>query len=205
MKKVMCFAAILSMALTSCMVVAQAPASPAAQSPANNFGIQPAAPTVPVDQQPSREQLVRLFQVMRIHQQLDTMLKMIPAMAKQQMQAQARELATQMPDKKITPERQAQMDKLMDRIMAKAVNILSFDEMMDDMVGLYQRYLTRQDVEAMTGFYESPAGQHLLDAQPAIMQQYMPMVMKRVTERSKALTDDLAKEIKDSVQAGDGK
>ena len=50
-------------------------------------------------------------------------------------------------------------------------------------------------MDAFIAFYQSPAGQHLLDAQPAIMQEYMPLVMNRMKERSKALTDDLMKDM----------
>jgi hypothetical protein len=185
----MCIAVFLGMALAPCVMVSQAPAAA------------PAMVTTPADQQPTREQLTRLFEVMRVRQQMDSMLKMIPSMAKQQMQAQVKELSAQNPGMKMTPEQQAAMDKTMDKFMVKAMNIISFDEMLDDMVGLYQRHLTRTDVEAMTAFYESPAGQHLLDAQPAIIQEYMPMIMKQVTQRSKALTDDLAKEIKEQIAA----
>ena len=35
---------------------------------------------------------------------------------------------------------------------------------------------------------QSPAGQHLLDAQPKIAQEYMPLVMQRTQERTKTLT-----------------
>jgi len=192
MKKTMCIAAVLGMALTPCMMVAQAPAA----APA-------ATATVPVDQQPTKEQLARLFEVTRLRQLLDSQLKMIPAMVKQQMQAQAKELSAQLPGKKPTAEQQAEMDKTMDVYMAKAMNIVSIDDMLDDMASLYQRHLTRSDVDAMIVFYESPAGQHLLDAQPAIMQEYMPMIMKRVGERSKALTDDLAKAIKEQMAGQD--
>ena len=67
--------------------------------------------------------------------------------------------------------------------------------MISDMSGLYQRHLSRTDIDAFIAFYGSPAGQHLLDQQPAIMKEYMPMVMGRVQERTKALTDEMADDL----------
>jgi hypothetical protein len=73
--------------------------------------------------------------------------------------------------------------------------------MLEDMSGLYQRHLSGSDVDAFIAFYASPAGQHLLDAQPAIMQEYMPLVMSRMQQRSKALNDELMKEIDEIVKS----
>jgi hypothetical protein len=50
-------------------------------------------------------------------------------------------------------------------------------------------------VDALIAFYSSPAGQHLLDAQPIIMKEYMPMVMKRTQERSAALIEGLTNDL----------
>jgi hypothetical protein len=53
----------------------------------------------------------------------------------------------------------------------------------------------------MIGFYNSPAGQHLLDAQPLIAKEYMPMVMGKVAERSQAMTREMMKEMAGIVPA----
>jgi hypothetical protein len=79
--------------------------------------------------------------------------------------------------------------------MQKAFSLYPVSEMLDDMSGLYQRHLTRSDVDAFIAFYASPAGQHLLDAQPAIMQEYMPLVISRMQERSKTLNEEFVKEM----------
>jgi hypothetical protein len=185
-----CFAAALGMglALTPWTAIAQAQAD------------QPATPvtevSIPPDQQPSKEQLAKLFEVMRLRQQLQSVQKMIPAMVRQQMQAQAHEMAAKLPGGgTMTPEQQAAVAKIQDKYLEKAFNIITSDELIDDMTAVYQRHLSRSDVDAFITFYSSPAGQHLLDQQPAIMREYMPVVMKRAQERSKALTDELTKEM----------
>jgi hypothetical protein len=75
------------------------------------------------------------------------------------------------------------------------------DEMLADMTAIYQRHLSKDDVDGMIAFYSAPAGQHLLDAQPVIAQEYMPLVMGKVTERSKAMTKEMMKEMTEIVPA----
>ena len=56
-------------------------------------------------------------------------------------------------------------------------------------------------MEGLITFYSSPAGQHLLDAQPVIAQEYMPMVMGKVGQRSQAMTKEMMKEMAEVVPA----
>jgi hypothetical protein len=173
---------------------------------------QPTAETVSVpvispDQQPTKEQLAKLFEVMRIRQQMESIMKMMPAMIQQQVQDQTKEMAAKQYGGNLTPEQQEALGKVMDRYMEKARDIYTADELIDDISSIYQRHLSSTDVDAFIAFYGSPAGQHLLDAQPAIMKEYMPLVMKRTEERTKELTDQLAADIKNlpefSVPSGD--
>jgi hypothetical protein len=160
------------------------------------------ASVLPSDQQPTKEQLAKLFEVMRLRQQMQSAMKMMPAMIQQQVAAQNKEMTHKLRGGgSLTPEQQAAVDKLQSQFMKKAFDIYTIDEMLDDMTGLYQRHLSRSDVDAFIAFYSSPAGQHLLDQQPAIMQEYMPIVMKRVQERSKILADEMAKEMEEIIKS----
>lgn len=129
---------------------------------------------------------------MRVREQVKSLMKMLPALVQQQVQVQAKELASKLPGGSITPVQQAAIDKMMNKYMEKAASIMPVDEMLGDMTVIYQRHLSRADVDAFIAFYSSPAGQHLLDEQPAIMKEYMPLAMKRVEARSKELTDEMA-------------
>jgi len=168
-----------------------------AQTPAEQPATTPAAVAViPADQQPTKEQLMRLFEVIRVRQQVEAVLKAMPAMIQQQLQEQAKEIAGRYPaSSQSSPEQQAAVEKLLSQYMEKAVHIVDINDMLDDMAEIYQRHVSRSDVDAYIAFYSSPAGQHLLAAQPVIMQEYTPMVMKRTQERSKALTDQLAEDM----------
>ena len=69
--------------------------------------------------------------------------------------------------------------------MERASDLYKSDEMIADMTALYQKYLTRSDVDGIIAFYSSSAGQRLLDIQPVIMQEYLPIVMQRMMDREK--------------------
>jgi hypothetical protein len=185
----------LGCALMPASAIAQAPAAQPAEGQAA------AAPVIPPDQQPTKEQLIRLFEVMRLRRQFDSMMKMMPAMVEQQIHAQMKEMLAKMPDaKEPTPEQQAAIDKLMNKYMEKAQTIYPVDEMIDDAATVYRRHMSRSDVDAYIAFYDSPAGQHLLDAQPVIMKEYMPMVTARIQERSKDLYAEMAQDIEEFIK-----
>jgi len=166
--------------------------------PAVSTTEQPVSATpIPEDQQPTKEQLAKLFEVMRLRQQLQSYLKMMPAMIQQQIQAQFKDATSKLGGEPMTADQQAQLELVMRKYLDKAVNVVSIDEMLDDMTTVYKRHVSGSDVDAYIAFYQSAAGQHLLDAQPAIMQEYMPLAMDRMKERSKALTDQMIADIQE--------
>lgn len=167
MSKALCIAVVLGMglALTPCVALAQAPAEQTTAA---------SAAVIPDDQQPTKEQLARLFALMQVKEHLISTIQTI----QQQFFAQARQL------QKDHPETAAQdaavaTNKLLEQIVDP-------DEMLADMISVYQKHLTRSDTDGMIAFYSSPAGQHWIAAQPTITKEYMPIVMKRVQERMKA-------------------
>ena len=176
----------------------------AALIPAAFCQTQPASPDVQAetqarviapDDQPSHEQLARLFEVMQLKQQLANMTKTLPAMMQQQISQQMKSMTTSMPGGSMTPEQQAAFDKLMKKYMEKAMSLYPADEMIADMSSIYQRHLSKEDVDTMIAFYVSPAGQHLLELTPVAMKEYIPLVMGKMQERTKALTDEMKKDM----------
>ena len=185
-------------AAISCTMVFAQSAQPAAQTAVPTTA--PAA--VPADQQPTPEQLAKLFDVMRIRVQMQSVRQMLPAMISQQIKATITQTEAGLPTgTKLTPEQRAAMDKVMNKYVGKAMDLYPPDEMVADMTRLYQQHLTRDDVDAMIAFYNSTSGRHLLDAQPVITREYMPLVMGKVTERSQALTREMMKEMAEIVPA----
>lgn len=190
MTKLKSVSAIIALALAAVMPQSMN-AQQAAQTPSS----------IPADRQPTRQQLAKLFEVMRLRQQMESLMKTMPAMMQQQIQAQYKEMAAKMPGgNHLTPEQQAAFDKFLDKYMEKAMNLYPVSELIDDMSTIYQRHLSREDVDAFIAFYSSPAGQHLLDEQPAIMKEYMPLVMSRMQDRSKNLTDEMMHEMENMMK-----
>jgi len=148
-----------------------------------------AAP-VPVDQQPSKEDLNKLFEVMHLREQMQKQMQTMRQLIQQQLQQQEKQVSAQN-GAKLTPDQQAGLDKVMQKYIGKAMNMFSPDELIAGMIPIYQRHFTKDDVTSLIAFYSTPAGQHMIALQPVIMKEYMPMMMKRVQERSAELTDGL--------------
>lgn len=195
------FATVVGMglALASYSAFAQAPSAPQAGAAAPEAV---AAPVIPPDQQPTKEQLAKLFEVMRLKEQLASMTKMMPALMQQQMQEQAKQMRKDHPEMaSMTEEQQQASAKVMSKYMGRVMNLYTSDEMIADMASIYQKHLTQPDVDGMIAFYSSPAGQHLLDIVPVIMKEFMPVVMQRINERIKPLTDEMTKEMAEIIKS----
>ena len=160
------------------------------------------APTIPVDQQPSREQLNRLFDAMRIRTQLDAMIKMLPQMIEQQVHTSMQQLLAQKaPDAQLTPDQQAKFDALMNKYIQLSLTTYAADDIISDITAVYQHHLTKDDVDAYIAFYNSPAGRHLLDAQPLIMGEYVPVVLKRQESAIESITSAMEKDLEEFTQS----
>ncbi len=192
MKNLYTLAAMVALSIQPC-VFAQ-PQDAASASPTQTPAAGPAV--VPAEQQATREQLTRLFEVMRLRQQFNQIMTMMPKAVEQGIHEEMQQAMAQMPAaQQPTADQQAQLDAIMDKYMQKAMNIYPADEMMADAIGVYQRHMSRTDVDAYIAFYTSPPGQHLLDAQPAIMKEYMPIVMAKAQDRSKALYAEMLQDL----------
>jgi hypothetical protein len=163
---------------------------------------QTAAPApLPADQQASKEQIAKLFEVMRIRQQMESMMKSLPAMMQQQIQASTRQLTARLGGASLTAQQQESISKMTQKVMEKTAAMYPVEEMIADCIGVYQRHVSRDDADAVIAFYTSAVGRRLLDAQPAIMQEYMPLVMGRMQEKTKELTDEIAKDIQEMMKS----
>ena len=157
-----------------------------------------ATPSIPVEDQATSEQVERLFQVMRIRQQTESMMKQMSAMMQQQVAQGMKSGEADLPaDKKPTAEQSAARQELMAKFMDRALHVYTVDEMLADMTPIYQRYISKSDIEAMIAFFGSSSGQHFLEQQPLILKEYMPLVMTRVQEKTQALTDEMKKAIEE--------
>ena len=161
----------------------------------------PAAVIAP-ENQATPEQVTKLFEVMRIKQQMQSMKAMIPGMVQQQIQSVMKQTEESIPAvSRPTQEQREKMQAIVNKYLAKSMDLYPADEMLTDMTAIYQKHLSKDDVEGLTAFYSSPAGQHLRDAQPVIAQEYMPLVMTKVGQSSQAMTKEMMKEMAEIAPA----
>ncbi len=192
MRKSCQFAVVLGLAsMLAPWIVAQEPAA-ASTAEAKTTAIAP-------EDQATKVQIGNLFEVMHLRQQFESTLDTMTAFARQQMDAQMKE-ASAKTGAQLTPEQQEAVRKVTGKFMEKAMRIVTVDDMIDDMTAIYQRHFTKADIAAATDFYSSPAGQHMLAEQPAIMKEYMPVVMKRVNERMQSLFDEMKSDMEEALQ-----
>jgi uncharacterized protein len=129
-----------------------------------------------------------LFTLMHIRDQIQPAMEYV---ARQQRAIIYETLKRQNP--RISREDMARLDQFTADIMKD----LPVDGMLDDMIPVYQKHLSRSDVEAMTAFYSSPTGQKLLREMPAMtaesMQAASPRIqalMDKVVERAQAMSKE---------------
>lgn len=146
--------------------------------------------------QASDAQVDKLLEVMRARQTVDAML---PQVAASQRQMVAQMTAGQ----PLTPEQQARLDRLLDKSMATIGRALSWDKLEPVYRDIYRQTFTGEDMDAMIGFYSSPAGQKLLDKMPQLMQNTMTGVQKLLMPMLDEMRRDIESEVKAAATAAD--
>jgi hypothetical protein len=142
----------------------------------------PAAPTIPLADQPSREEVIKLLEAMGVKKQLENMNE---NMGRQMKQMIDRSLHDQ-----TSPEQKSKKDAAYE----EASNLYPVQEMVDDVVPVYQSHISKQDVAAIIAFYESPAGKRLQTEGPSLMQAVGGAVMPKARSRTQALVQKMQKE-----------
>jgi len=98
-----------------------------------------------------------------------------------QMEAMQQEQFKQlMGDKPLTAEQQAEVQRIQSRTQDIVRKALAWEEMKPMYVQVYKQTFTREDVRAISKFYESPAGRSLLDKTPALTQNLMLAVQQKL-------------------------
>lgn len=171
------------------------------------FAIHPALPQQATPSSPStttaseapatKEDIEKLFAAIHLREQMHNIMEMS---SKQSMQATLDMLKKRLPDL-------SQND--LDRITSVSNRVLKdfdTDGILDDIVPVYQRHLTKEDVAAMLAFYETPTGQKILREQPAMTKEAMKAVQPRMEKMMANMMDQveqMAKDMKSSSQSSD--
>jgi|SRR5579872_1299618 len=119
----------------------------------------------------SKEDVKKLFDVMASRDQMAQMM--------QQLFAQMRTLSREQMKKRHPDMSDAELAR-MDRQSEDLIKHFPLDEMLNDMVPVYQKHFTKSEIDALTAFYSSPAGQKFLHEMPAVTAETMRAVYPKI-------------------------
>ena len=117
---------------------------------------------------PTREEVLKLFDLLQITKTMDAVIN---ATKQQSMEVAEQMIQEKMPD--ATPEQQKKVREMVGEVMREALGPAAINEMLEATVPVYQRHLTKADMDAMVAFYSSPVGQKILHEQPTMIQESM--------------------------------
>lgn len=169
---------------------AQAPAAPA---PTPTVPPAPTAtPVVPAADQPSKQDVLKLFDLIHIKEQLESMQQ---DLAEQIAMSQLGDLDVQ----NLSPEQQGKLRDAMMATVQDVRNAYPTQEMEDDLVGVYQKHLTKADVQAGITFFSSPSGQKFIMQAPDMMNEAVQVSSPKIQQRLEALRPKIDARIKEAL------
>lgn len=113
---------------------------------------------------PSREDVLKFLDLLRVKAQL---AQYFEGVGKQAKLGAEEGFKQRVPN--ATPAQLAEVDKFAESLFKD----MPVDEMLDAMVPIYQKHLTKEDMAGILAFYSSPVGQKLQREQTAMMQEGM--------------------------------
>ncbi|MGD1025008.1 MAG: DUF2059 domain-containing protein [Candidatus Sulfotelmatobacter sp.] len=119
----------------------------------------------------SREDVKKLFDVMASRQQMSQLM--------QQVFAQMRKMNREEIKKRRPEITEADLTR-MDQQSEDLIKNFPLDEMLNDMIPVYQRHFSKSEIDALTAFYSSPPGQKFLHEMPAVTAETMRAVYPRI-------------------------
>lgn len=130
--------------------------------------------------EPTDEEIERLLTASRAQSMLAGIQPQVEAMQREQ-------FAQLTQGKTLSPEQQAEIDQIQLKTSNIVRQTLAWESMRPVYLDVYRKTFDDDDVKAMTKFYESKAGQHLLDRTPAMMQTLMVAIQQKMIPHLEAL------------------
>ena len=179
---------LVLMAAAAPLYAQQSVAEAAAQAKAKTEGLAADAPT--------RDQVMKLLDLLQIRKSMSLMMDGMKQAMKQGAQETFRE---RVPNP--TPKQLEALNGMVDDMMAD----MPLDEMIEAIVPIYRRHLSKSDVDEVIRFYSSTVGQKLLREQPQmiqegmqagveIQQKRMDQMMTKIRERTQKMAEEEEKD-----------
>lgn len=135
--------------------------------------------------EPSEADIDRLLQASRAQSLLNGVVPQLEAMQQQ-------EFDKHFAGKELNDEQKAEVARIQAKTREIVQRALSWEEMRPLYVDVYKKTYTREEIRAITKFYESPAGKSLLDKNPLLMQNLMAAIQEKMVP----MLEELQTEIK---------
>ncbi len=118
------------------------------------------------DAPPSDESLREMFTLTRTEETMNGMKPQVDALIASSMKEVSQ-------GQEITPERQAIMDRMREKIVAAYDDIFNYQSMQTTFFRIYQATYTQDEVDGLIAFYKTPAGQALINKKALLVQNMM--------------------------------
>jgi uncharacterized protein len=118
------------------------------------------------DAPPSDESLRQLFALAHTEETMNSMKPQLDAIISSSMKEVSQ-------GKEITPERQAIIDRMREKLVAAYNGTFSFEPLHLLLIRAYQATYTQDEIDGLIAFYKTPAGQALVNKGPLMAQNLM--------------------------------
>ncbi len=123
--------------------------------------------------EPTDADIERLLKASRAESMLEQMLPQMEILQQEQFDRLVQ-------GKDLTDAQKAELEQIQAKTTGIVRKALSWEEMRPLYIDVYKKSFSRADIQATTKFYESRAGQSLLDKTPALMQNLMQAVQAKM-------------------------
>ena len=157
-----------------------------------SFAQAPAPASAPSADGPQKEQILKLIDLLRVRNQMKEVMgqlrDQVHAGALQNLRARAANP---------TPEQIAAVNQSVDEQVDEMERKYPLSQMIEDIIPIYQRHLTKSDLDSMIAFYSSPIGQKILNEMPAMLQETMQVASSHMQPIVEAALDNVDKKIQE--------
>jgi hypothetical protein len=144
---------------------------------------------------PSREQILKLMEVLHSRDQVTKLMDVM----RSQTGAVVHE-ALKKQNLKLSDTQMADVEKALRAHFDARFTKMPLDQMLNAMVPVYEKHLTKSEVNAMAQFYLSPAGQSFLNKMPVIASESMQAMQPVVLKWSAEMQQDLQVQLRQVVE-----
>lgn len=137
----------------------------------------------------SKEDVQKLFATMHIREQMHNVIDVTSKQSREMIQTTLKNRYPELTQKDLD-----RVNALTDQMWKQ----FDFDAMIDEIVPVYQRHLTKDDVAAMEAFYETPTGQKFIREQPAMTAEAMQAIQPRMEKTMNSMMDEAEKKAREA-------